>query len=69
MALAVMKFYDYIYNTRNRYQVIVKKIPLKFNISDDTGAMICIGIAFLTILSPFIMATIVVPFGGHTVVK
>ena len=69
IALVVMKLYEYVYTTRNRYQIIVKEIPLKFNISDDTGTIICIAIAFLTILSPFIVTIIVVPFGGgHAVI-
>ena len=66
-ALAVMKLYDYIYITKNRYQRINKEIPKKFGISDDTGAMICVAIVALLILSPFIITTIFVPFGsGHT---
>lgn len=69
MALAVMKLYDYIYTTKNRYQLIAKTVPLRFNISDETGTMICIGLAFLTILSPMIVATMVIPFGGHVVTK
>ncbi len=66
LAVLVMKLFDYIYTTKNRYQIIATEIPAKFNISDDTGAIICIGIAFLTIMSPFIVSTIVIPFGGHT---
>ena len=66
-ALAVMKLYDYIYITKNRYQRINKEIPKKFGISDDTGAMICMAIVALLILSPFIITTIFVPFvSGHT---
>jgi hypothetical protein len=63
-ALAVIKLYDYIYITRNRYQRITTEIPNKIHISDDTGAMICITIAALLILSPFIITTILVPFGS-----
>ena len=66
IALAVMKLYDYVYSTRNRYKIIVTEIPVEFSISDDTGAVICIGIVFLTTLSPFIVSTILIPFGGHT---
>ncbi len=65
-ALAIMKFYDHIYITKNRYQRIITELPDKFNISDETGAMICIALAGLLILSPFIVTTILVPFGGHT---
>jgi len=68
-ALAVMKLYDYIYNTKNRYQRITTEIPKKFSISDDTGAMICMAIVAILILSPFIITTILVPFGGHTINK
>ena len=68
-ALAVMKLYDYIYITKDRYQRITAVIPKKFKISDDTGAMICIAIVALLIFSPFIITTILVPFGGHTINK
>ena len=68
-ALAVIKLYDYIYITKHRYQRITAVIPKKLKISDDTGAMICIAIVALLILSPFIVTTILVPFGGHTLKK
>ena len=65
-ALAVIKLYDYIYITRDRYQKVATEIPKRFNISDDTGAVICMAIVAIFILSPFIITTIFVPFGGHT---
>jgi hypothetical protein len=66
-ALATMKLYDYIYISNNRYEKIFTVIPQKFSISDDTGATICIIIAGFCILSPFIVSTFLIPFGGHTI--
>jgi len=67
--LAVMKLYDYIYITKNRYERITTEIPAKMKISDDTGAIICMAVVALLILSPFIVTIILVPFGGHTINK
>jgi hypothetical protein len=67
IALTIMKIYDYIYNTRNRYEKIAKTIPDKTGITDDRGALISIVFLGLFTLSPFIVITILVPFGGHTV--
>jgi len=66
-ALSIMKLYDYIYITKNRYEIISQEIPERFDISDDTGAILAMAIVALFVLSPFIVSTIVVPFGGHTI--
>jgi len=69
IGLFAIMLYDYIYIKRGRYQIIVVLVPGKFRISDDIGAVICIIITFLSILSPFIISTIFIPLGGQTLNK
>ena len=68
-ALAIMKLYEFIYVTKNRYERIRVQIPAKFKISDDTGAIISMVVVALLILSPFVITIILVPFGGHKYYK
>ena len=67
LALFVMWLYQYIYITKNRYQLIKQKIPEKLGVSDDTGSWVCIFIVGLLTLSPFLVTIITVPFGSGAV--
>jgi hypothetical protein len=60
LVIGVTALYQFIYSTRDRYRLIAEDIPKKFNLKDDTGAVICIALVLLFALSPFIVTTILI---------
>ncbi|WP_419701273.1 hypothetical protein [Mucilaginibacter sp. NFX135] len=67
LGLGIMWLYDYIYIKKNRYGLITPmfdRFPNK-----DNSVTISIIVVAVCILSPFIVTTIFVPFGGHPISK
>lgn len=65
LGLSIMWLCDYIYIKRDRYVLIAPKFD-KFP-NKSNGAIISIIVIAAYILSPFIVITIFVPFGGHAI--
>jgi hypothetical protein len=68
IGLGLMQLYDFIYIKRKRYDSIdpLNSFKLVKNIDDKYRVAIAIIVIFISILSPFIILVLFVPFGGHT---
>lgn len=64
-ALIIMQVYKYVYIKQKRYQLLLSRDRRPGSVNTRTGIIISIIIVLLSLILPFILIIIFVPFGGH----